>query len=81
MTEVEFIAKIAPFAVEDMRRSKVPASFTISQAALESGWGNSGLTVKANNLFGIKGSGPAGSITVQTTEYVNGRAIKVAEDS
>lgn len=78
MTEVEFIAKIVPFAVEDMRRSKVPASLTISQAALESGWGNSGLTVKANNLFGIKGSGPAGSITVQTTEYVNGRAIKVA---
>jgi flagellum-specific peptidoglycan hydrolase FlgJ len=25
-----------------------------AQAALESGWGNSGLTVKANNLFGIK---------------------------
>lgn len=77
MTEGEFIAKIAPFAVEDMRRSKVAASLTISQAALESGWGNSGLTIKANNLFGIKGSGPAGSLTVQTTEYVNGRAIKV----
>ena len=78
MTEVEFIAKILSFAVVDMRRSKVPASLTISQAALESGWGASKLTVKANNLFGIKGSGPAGSITMQTTEYVNGRPIKVA---
>jgi hypothetical protein len=77
MTNAEFIAEIAKFAVEDMRRSKVPASLTIAQAALESGWGNSGLTVKANNLFGIKGSGPAGSITVQTTEYVNGKPVKV----
>ncbi|KAA1191361.1 glycoside hydrolase family 73 protein [Paenibacillus sp. B2(2019)] len=77
MTETEFIAKIANFAVKDMQISKVPASLTIAQAALESGFGSSGLTVKANNLFGIKGSGPAGSITVQTTEYVNGKAVKV----
>lgn len=28
----------------------------VAQAALESGWGNSGLTIKANNLFGIKAS-------------------------
>ncbi|WP_339248498.1 glycoside hydrolase family 73 protein [Paenibacillus sp. FSL R10-2796] len=77
MTEGEFIAKIANFAVKDMQLTKVPASLTIAQAALESGWGSSGLTVKANNLFGIKGSGPAGSITVQTTEYINGKAVKV----
>lgn len=77
MTETKFIGKIANFAVKDMQISKVPASLTIAQAALESGWGSSGLTVKANNLFGIKGSGPAGSITVQTTEYVNGEAVKV----
>lgn len=50
MTEVEFIAKIAPFAVADMRTSKVSASLTISQAALESGWGDSGLTVNANTF-------------------------------
>ncbi|WP_313641972.1 glycoside hydrolase family 73 protein [Paenibacillus sp.] len=77
MTETEFIARIANFAIKDMQISKVPASLTIAQAALESGWGSSGLTVKANNLFGIKGTGPAGSITVQTTEYVNGKAVKV----
>lgn len=77
MTKTEFIAIIAPLAIQSMQQSKVPASLTISQAALESAWGNSGLTVKANNLFGIKGSGPAGSITAQTTEYVNGKAVKV----
>lgn len=77
MKETEFIAKIAPFAVENMRKDKIAASLTIAQAALESGWGSSGLTAKANNLFGMKGSGPAGSITMQTTEYVNGKPISV----
>ncbi|UNK17635.1 glycoside hydrolase family 73 protein [Paenibacillus sp. N3/727] len=65
----EFIAKLAPIAVEDMRRYGVPASLTIAQAILESNWGKSGLTQKANNLFGIKGTGPAGSVTMPTVEY------------
>lgn len=69
MKQAEFISKIAPAAVEDMKRTGVPASLTIAQAALESGWGESGLTKKANNLFGIKGMGPAGSVNMPTTEY------------
>ncbi|MHB8354768.1 MAG: glucosaminidase domain-containing protein, partial [Burkholderiales bacterium] len=31
----------------------VLASITIAQAAVESSWGESELTLKANNLFGI----------------------------
>ncbi|MDF9839086.1 MULTISPECIES: glucosaminidase domain-containing protein [unclassified Paenibacillus] len=77
MTNAEFIARIVPFAIADMQRSHIPASLIIAQAALESGWGNSGLTVKANNLFGIKGSGPAGSIAARTTEYLNGNPVQV----
>lgn len=77
MTNAEFVSRIAPYAVADMQRSHIAASLTIAQAALESGWGNSGLTVKANNLFGIKGSGPAGSIAIRTTEYLNGKAVQV----
>ncbi|WP_410511438.1 glucosaminidase domain-containing protein [Paenibacillus sp. BR2-3] len=77
MNKIEFIATIAPLAVLNMQQSQIPASLTIAQAALESGWGNSGLTSRANNLFGIKGSGPAGSVNVQTTEYVNGKAVKL----
>lgn len=57
MASSEFITRIASFAVADMQRSRIAASLTIAQAALESGWGTSGLTQKANNLFGIKGSG------------------------
>ncbi|KGE16914.1 glycoside hydrolase family 73 protein [Paenibacillus wynnii] len=77
MTKAEFIATITPLAIQSMQRSNVPASLIIAQGALESAWGNSGLTVKANNLFGIKGSGPAGSVTARTTEYVKGKAVKV----
>ena len=37
-----------------MRRSGVPASITLAQGMLESGYGNSELAKKANNHFGIK---------------------------
>lgn len=67
----EFINKIAPYAVKDMQSTFIPASLTIAQAILESNWGKSGLTGKANNLFGIKGTGNAGSVTMPTKEYVN----------
>ncbi|WP_238655150.1 glucosaminidase domain-containing protein [Paenibacillus piscarius] len=77
MTEAEFIARIVPYAVADMQQSHIAASLTIAQAALESGWGNSGLTAKANNLFGIKGKGPAGSLPFRTTEYRNGQPVQV----
>lgn len=69
MKPLEFITRLAPIAVQDMRKYGVPASLTLAQAILESNWGTSGLTQKANNLFGIKGTGPAGSVTMQTTEY------------
>ena len=49
-----FIKRVGALAAADMRASGVLASLTIAQAILESGWGKSGLTVKANALFGIK---------------------------
>lgn len=55
----------------------IPASLTIAQAALESNWGRSGLTQQANNLFGIKGAGPAGSVTMRTTEVRGGQPVQV----
>ncbi len=49
-----FIDKIGAMATVDMRNTGVLASLTISQAILESAWGESGLASNANNLFGIK---------------------------
>lgn len=77
MKPTEFISKIAEPAMEDMRRTGIPASLTIAQAILESAWGESGLTRQANNLFGIKGKGPAGSVTMPTKEFGGGKWINV----
>ena len=49
-----FIERVGRIASADMIKSGVLASMKIAQAILESGWGKSGLTVKANALFGIK---------------------------
>jgi len=71
-TRKEFIDLIAPMAMDDMRKTGVPASLTIAQAILESNDGNSTLARLANNLFGMKGKGPLGSVILVTREYENG---------
>ena len=53
-TREEYIKKYAELAVSEMIRSGIPASITLAQACLESGNGNSELSVKSNNHFGIK---------------------------
>ncbi|MED1790365.1 glycoside hydrolase family 73 protein [Brevibacillus laterosporus] len=73
MKPQDFIDKIAPGAVADMKKTRIPASLTIAQAILESAWGESGLTKKGNNLFGIKGTGPAGVCAMPTKENYNGQ--------
>ncbi|WP_322745797.1 glycoside hydrolase family 73 protein [Paenibacillus donghaensis] len=77
LKKADFISKMIPLALADQLKTGVPASLTIAQAALESSWGGSGLTAKANNLFGIKGDGPAGSIRMQTSEYIKGTMVQI----
>ncbi len=72
-----FIDSVASGAVASRRQYGVPASVTIAQAILESGWGKSSLTQRAFNLFGVKGQGPAGSMTVPTKEFINGQWITI----
>ena len=50
----EYIAKYQLLAIEEMGRSGIPASIKMAQAILESGNGNSELSRKSNNHFGIK---------------------------
>ncbi len=70
-----FIGDVAPGAVAAQRKYGVPAAVTIAQAIDESGWGQSELAVRDHNLFGIKGTGPAGSDPLPTQEYENGRVV------
>ena len=53
-------------------RYGIPAAVTIAQAIDESGWGQSALAIRDHNLFGIKGTGPAGTDMLPTQEYQNG---------
>ncbi|WP_199873486.1 flagellar assembly peptidoglycan hydrolase FlgJ [Ideonella sp. A 288] len=63
----------------------IPATFMLSQAALETGWGRKEITASdgtpSNNLFGIKaGASWKGAVAeVMTTEYVGGKAQKVVQ--
>lgn len=54
MLPKDYFKKYAGFAESTQQNFAVPASITLSQGALESGYGGSGLTVNANNHFGIK---------------------------
>lgn len=80
LTTQQFISRLAPFAIADMLETKVPASLTIAQGILESANGNSSLTVEANNLFGMKGTGTAGSVRFPTKEFVNNEWVTVKAD-
>jgi len=72
-----FINQIAPGALDAQREYGIPAAVTIAQAIDESGWGQSQLAVEDNNLFGIKGTGPAGSVTLPTQEDQDGQTVTV----
>jgi flagellum-specific peptidoglycan hydrolase FlgJ len=66
----EFLARIAPGAVFGDWSWGGPASVTMAQAILESGWGKS---APGYNLFGIKGEGTAGSAVHRVVEWRDGR--------
>lgn len=53
-TREEYIQKYRTLAVHEMQRCGIPASIKLAQACLESSNGNSELSRKSNNHFGIK---------------------------
>ena len=67
-----FISMVAPGAIAAQQRYGIPAAVTIAQAIDESGWGQSELATADHNLFGIKGTGPAGRHLLPTQEYEDG---------
>lgn len=81
-----FVAEFGPAAQAASRESGLPAELILAQAALETGWGERRIHTEAgtdsHNLFGIKagGSWQGDSTTVLTTEYRDGRRMRL-EDS
>ena len=74
MTTEEYINTMGPIAQADYSRTGIFASVTLAQSIIESGWGKSGLTQKANNMFGIKCSSnwSGECINMDTGEYGSG---------
>jgi flagellum-specific peptidoglycan hydrolase FlgJ len=75
-TRRELIDSLGAAAQDSQARYGVPASVTVAQALLESNFGASGLTRKANNWFGIKAVGTPPTdpfVTFPTKEYINGQ--------
>jgi len=76
MTHEQFIDFVGQHARRAMAQTGVPASVTVAQAIVESGWGKATIGT-ARNLFGIKGRGPAGSAQAPTKEFIKGKWITV----
>ena len=73
-----FLGMLAHAAQECQRRTGIPASITLAQAALESSWGSRAL---GNNLFGIKADsswhGP--TVSFKTTEHLAGKDVSLTD--
>lgn len=71
----KFFAALRPGAEAAEKKYGVPAAVTLAQAALESGWGKHG--IGGYNIFGIKGTGPAGTKAIPTQEWEHGRYVTI----
>ncbi|MDD2189861.1 MAG: stalk domain-containing protein [Eubacteriales bacterium] len=78
----QFLGLASNMAVEDWKQSGMSAALQTAQAILETGWGQSVPVDKykgqfSYNLFGIKGTGTAGTVVSNTWEEYNGVSYRV----
>jgi flagellar protein FlgJ len=72
-----FIRSIAPYAARVSKATGIPAAAMIGMAANETGYGK---YASHNNLFGIKGTGPAGSFNTPTWEDYGGGRVNITDN-
>ena len=80
LSKEAFIERLVPHAQTLQKGYGILPSIIIGQAILESNWGESELSSKYNNLFGIKSFGHPDYVTMDTQEYVNGQWITIQGD-
>ena len=75
----DFIEAIGTAAQASAAATKIPASFTVAEAALESGWGVSQLAAQGFNLFGVKAdkAWKGDTLTMRTREFLKGKWVIV----
>ena len=81
----KFIGMASELAKVSQEKTGMSAALQTAQSILETGFGQSVPVDKytgllSNNLFGIKGKGPAGSVTSNTWEVYNGVTYRVDAD-
>ena len=76
MQKDAFFAMAVGPAQASQKETGVPASVTLAQAILESGWGDNHLG-DACNYFGIKAQSGEPSVTMRTREVVGGKSVDV----
>lgn len=79
--KVSFISRIVA-AMEGMETGGFFKSVIIAQAALESNWGRSTLSVRHNNYFGIKAgkSWKGKSVNMRTGEVLDGKMVVISSN-
>ncbi len=73
--EQAFLSAVVPGALASQQQYGIPASITIAQAILESGWGQH-MPPGSNNYFGIKAAHDAAPdmyVEALTPEYIRGK--------
>lgn len=79
MNPNQFLEAIGPAAQSVCKQTGIPASITLAQGILESGWGGSVLASKGKNLFGIKanGSWSGETMVLPTREFFGGKWVTI----
>jgi flagellum-specific peptidoglycan hydrolase FlgJ len=77
MTKREFVKQAYAAACRSSEVTGMPTMVTVAQAALESNWGQSKLSLEAHNYFGIKVHGEHDRIQMNTGECENGTRVMV----
>lgn len=71
---------MTPLAKVVGRKYGIPWEAMVVQTALETGWGKSSLLRDYNNFGGIKAVAGDNSVNMATTEYINGKYVKINDD-
>ncbi|MEZ4908394.1 MAG: glucosaminidase domain-containing protein [Saprospiraceae bacterium] len=74
----DYIERYKSISIEEMNKTGIPASITLAQGMLESNWGRSELSMKANNHFGLKcgGNWDGNTFMWEDDEYHNDNLIQ-----
>ncbi|GAX06696.1 lysozyme [Secundilactobacillus pentosiphilus] len=67
-THTDFINRMSQPVLKVSRQNHLYGSVMMAQAALESNWGTSELSLNAHNYFGVKGNYDGHSVTMSTAE-------------